>query len=433
MEGQIDEESLSTEPERNNATCQAMNSTLRRRLAKRSYPWLPSAGTAVTTLPSLSPPPQDEDIPVSKMRRLLEPFPATTEEDGTKTLTASTHAEGVVPPVVADGDPMTAMQPDASATSGTYSVSTLENDTELTREVEPTLQRKHNSGEEKCRKERAAIAAMAPVLLPLPLSMSMQLMGWQPSIYGTNAGFTGMGSADQVNILQSRNSVNHGYDASTVALGPVQRESPFWTGWSPRGGACHPSIAQATGVTSLTGMRTADQGSILETQYNSMNWYASLALDLGQTTRSQCTNRLHKAVGNPVDQTSGRTGRSTSEEVEVDWTTERKGKWTAEEDDNLLRAAEKFAGTRWKTIAALIPGRTRKQCWNRWQYALDPSIVRTSKRATGKWFTEEDRKLMSAVEKHNGKNWVEIAALVPGRTKRQCMDRWHKFLDTSAH
>jgi hypothetical protein len=423
MEGQIDEDSLSTEPERNNATSQAMSSTLRRRMAKRSYPWLPSAGAAVT-LPSLSPPPQDEDIPVSKMPRLLVPFPATAEEDATKT--ASTHTEEAVPPVVAVGDPMTTMQPDASATSGPPSISPLENDTELTREVEPTVQRKHNSGEEKCRKERAAVAAVAP--LPLPLPTSMQLMRWQASIYGTNAGFTGMGSADQVNILQRRNRVNHGYDASTVARGPSQKGKPFLDGMEStgRGVACHPSIAQATGVTSLTGMRTADQGSILETQYNSMNWYASLALDPGQTTTSQ-------AVGTPVDRTSGDTGRSTSEEVDIDWTTERKGRWTAEEDDNLFRAAEKFAGTRWKTIAALIPGRTRKQCWNRWQYALDPSIVRTNERTAGKWLTEEDKTLVSAVEKHNGKNWVEIAALVPGRTKRQCMDRWHKFLDTSAY
>jgi hypothetical protein len=433
MEGQIDEESLSsTEPERNNATSQAMSSTLRRRMAKRSYPWLPPAGAAVT-IPSLSSLLQDDAIPVSKRPRLLEPFPATAEADATKT--ASTHAEEAVPPAVADEDPMTAMQPDASATSGPHSVSTLENDTELTHEVlEPTVQRKHSSGDEMCRKERAAIAAMAPVLLPLPTSM--RLMGWQPSIHRTTAGFTGMWSADQLNILQSRNRVNHGYTASAVALGLGQRESPFWTGWSPRGGACHPSIAQATGITTLTslmGTRTTDQGNMLETQYNSMNWYTSLALDPGQTTTSQCTNRLHKAVGNPVDQTSGRTGRSTSEEVDIDWTTERKGKWTAEEDDNLLRAAEKFAGTRWKAIAALIPGRTRKQCWNRWQYALDPSIVRTSKRATGKWLTEEDKTLVSAVKKHNGKNWVEIAELVPGRTKRQCMDRWHKFLDTSAY
>jgi hypothetical protein len=161
-----------------------------------------------------------------------------------------------------------------------------------------------------------------------------------------------------------------------------------------------------------------------------MNWHASLFVDQGQTTTSQ--NSSHNAVDTPVDQTAGRAGRRASEEVGIDWTTERKGKWTAKEDDKLFRAAEQFAVTRWKAIAALILGRTKKQCWNRWQYALDPSIVRTSER-TGAWLTEEDTKLVSAVEKQNGKNWIEIAALVPGRTKRQCMDRWHKLSDTSAY
>jgi hypothetical protein len=177
-------------------------------------------------------------------------------------------------------------------------------------------------------------------------------------------------------------------------------------------------------------MSTADQGGVLETQLDSMHWYASasLALNPNQTTTSQCRNRLHRAVETPVDQTAGRAGRWTTDKVATHCTTERKGKWTAAEDAKLLHAAEKFAATRWKAIAALIPGRTKKQCWNRWQYALDPSIVRIAER-TGTWSTEEDVKLVSAVEKHNGKNWAAIAALVPGRTKRQCMDRWHKVLE----
>jgi hypothetical protein len=79
-----------------------------------------------------------------------------------------------------------------------------------------------------------------------------------------------------------------------------------------------------------------------------------------------------------------------------------------------------LAVTRWKTIAALIPGRAKKQCWNIWQYALDPSIEQMTER-TGKWLTEEDEQLVAAVQKHNGKNWDAIAELVPSRTKRQCI------------
>jgi hypothetical protein len=408
-----------------------MRGTLRRKnAAKRSYPWLAAAGAAVT-LPSSSSS-QDEDIPAAKMPRLLVPFPATAEEDAAKT--ASPDAEEAIPPADADADadPLTAMPSNASANSGSPSVSTLENDANLTRRVEPNVQRMHNSGNE-WRKDWAAVVAMAPVPVPVPTNMYSR--GWHPSsIYRTTAGFTGMRTSDQLNILQSQNGMNGYSGAVALPVGLGQRKSPCWNGWSPWGGTWHPSIAQATGVPSLAGLRTADQGGILETQHNhSMNWYASLALDPSQTTTSQCRNRLHKTVGIPVDRTTRHTDRKTSEEEgDIDWTTERKGKWTADEDDMLIRAAGKYALTRWKAIAALIPGRTKRQCWNRWQHALDPSIVRISGR-TGTWLTEEDDKLVSAVEKHNGKNWVEIAALVPGRTKRQCMDRWHKVLDTSAY
>jgi hypothetical protein len=426
MEGQIDEESIQAEPKRDHATSRTMRGTLRRKkVDKRSYPWLPATGAAVTLPSSSSSSSQYEDIPAAKMPRLLVPFPTTAEEDATKT--TSPEAEDAIPPVDADADahPMTAMPSNASATSGPPSVSTLENDAELTRHVEPNVQRMHSSGNE-CRKDWAAIVALAPV----PVPTNMHSRGWHPSINGMTAGITGMRTSDQVNILQIRNGINGYSGAAALPVGVGQRKSPCWNGWSARGGTWYPSLAKATGVTSLAGMRTADQGSILETQRNSMNWYASFALEPGQTTTSQCRNRLHKAVGTPVDRTTGRTGNKTSEEVDVECTTERKGKWTADEDDKLIRAVGKFAVTRWKAIAALIPGRTKKQCWNRWQYGLDPSVVRITERK-GTWLTEEDDKLVSAVGKHNGKNWVEIAALVPSRTKRQCMDRWHKVLETS--
>jgi hypothetical protein len=38
---------------------------------------------------------------------------------------------------------------------------------------------------------------------------------------------------------------------------------------------------------------------------------------------------------------------------------------------------------------------------------------------------DEDSTLKDAVEKHNGEDWAAIAALVPGRTKQQCLNRWH--------
>jgi hypothetical protein len=80
----------------------------------------------------------------------------------------------------------------------------------------------------------------------------------------------------------------------------------------------------------------------------------------------------------------------------------------------------------------LVPGRTRRQCQNRWRnklgrpHVLDPCIDHPSRR-TGSWTAEEKTKLKDAVQAHGGKDWDAITALVPGRTKVQC---YHKCRDT---
>jgi hypothetical protein len=50
---------------------------------------------------------------------------------------------------------------------------------------------------------------------------------------------------------------------------------------------------------------------------------------------------------------------------------------------------------------------------------LDPSIALMASCA-GKWTEDEDLKLKHSVQTHGGKNWVAIAALVPGRKQKQC-------------
>jgi hypothetical protein len=60
--------------------------------------------------------------------------------------------------------------------------------------------------------------------------------------------------------------------------------------------------------------------------------------------------------------------------------------------------------------------------------ALDRSVDRPSGR-TGPWAEDADVKLKDAVQMYGGKDWVVIAALVPGRMKRQCCNRWEKALN----
>jgi hypothetical protein len=66
---------------------------------------------------------------------------------------------------------------------------------------------------------------------------------------------------------------------------------------------------------------------------------------------------------------------------------------------------------------------------------LKPNNAGAAQATQRRWTLEEDTKLTSAVnttkkvgEKHNGNNWTSIAALVPGRTKQQCLNRWYSAL-----
>jgi hypothetical protein len=108
----------------------------------------------------------------------------------------------------------------------------------------------------------------------------------------------------------------------------------------------------------------------------------------------------------------------------------RTGKWEEDEDSKLRDALQIHGSTNWGAVAALVPGRTNSQCWHRWHQVLDPSIDRASGRK-GKWSEDEDSKLKDAVQTHGGKNWAAIAALVPSRTHTQCNTRWRNVLEST--
>jgi hypothetical protein len=108
--------------------------------------------------------------------------------------------------------------------------------------------------------------------------------------------------------------------------------------------------------------------------------------------------------------------------------------WTPEESAELTCAVaktrKKWMGKDykidWIAIASLVPGRTRRQCYRRWHDAVNPITLMAGRK--GKWAEDEDIKLKTAVHIHGGKSWDEIAVLVPGRTHKQCQTRWHRVL-----
>jgi hypothetical protein len=146
--------------------------------------------------------------------------------------------------------------------------------------------------------------------------------------------------------------------------------------------------------------------------YEGKDWVVISALVPGRT-RKLCNARWKNALDTSIDRVNGRTVR-----------------WTEDEDIKLKDAVQAHGGKNWDSIAALVSGRTRMQCWSRWHDALDISIDRAARRK-GTWIAVEDSKLKDAVQIHGGKNWKNISDLVPGRTKKQCWKRWYDALNPS--
>jgi len=77
----------------------------------------------------------------------------------------------------------------------------------------------------------------------------------------------------------------------------------------------------------------------------------------------------------------------------------------------------------WEDIAAELDGRTAMQCMERWQKVLNAENVK------GPWCPTEDAQLVELVKQYGGKHWARIASMLPGRTGKQCRERWCNNLD----
>ncbi|TYH13063.1 hypothetical protein ES288_A06G114800v1 [Gossypium darwinii] len=133
---------------------------------------------------------------------------------------------------------------------------------------------------------------------------------------------------------------------------------------------------------------------------------STLSVGLGSSDGAQRIRPVH-------GRTSGPTRRST------------KGQWTAEEDDILSKAVQRFKGKNWKKIAECFKDRTDVQCLHRWQKVLNPELVK------GPWSKEEDELIIELVNKYGPKKWSTIAQHLPGRIGKQCRERWHNHLNPS--
>ena len=99
-------------------------------------------------------------------------------------------------------------------------------------------------------------------------------------------------------------------------------------------------------------------------------------------------------------------------------------KWTAVEDAKLRKAVKRYKGKAWRLIAEAVPNRSDVQCLQRWKKVLAPGLKK------GRWTAEEDAALRKRVAK-GYKNWGEVAEDIPGRSFKQCRERWTHRLQPS--
>lgn len=70
---------------------------------------------------------------------------------------------------------------------------------------------------------------------------------------------------------------------------------------------------------------------------------------------------------------------------------------------------QRYNSKNWKKIAECLAGRTDVQCLHRWQKVLNPQLVK------GPWSKEEDKLVLSLVQRNGAQKWTNIAHYLPGR------------------
>lgn len=95
----------------------------------------------------------------------------------------------------------------------------------------------------------------------------------------------------------------------------------------------------------------------------------------------------------------------------------RKTRWTDEEDKYLREAVDLHGEKAWKNVALMVPGRTPKQCRERWIAKVNPEIRSCA------WSQDEDE-LLKQLHLQYGNKWAKISAHFIGRSMIGVKNRW---------
>jgi hypothetical protein len=100
----------------------------------------------------------------------------------------------------------------------------------------------------------------------------------------------------------------------------------------------------------------------------------------------------------------------------------RRVKWSLDEDGQLQKLVQLHGGKHWKAIAKGMSNRSAAQCRQRWAGLNSPN------RAKRSWSKNEDRQLRAFVKEFGPSNWSKVATSMQTRNAKQCRERWHNQL-----
>ncbi|OHT13496.1 Myb-like DNA-binding domain containing protein [Tritrichomonas foetus] len=93
-------------------------------------------------------------------------------------------------------------------------------------------------------------------------------------------------------------------------------------------------------------------------------------------------------------------------------------KFSEEEDFRLRNLVTCFGAKKWVRIASMMPGRTARQCRDRYSNYLAPGFIQSE------WSIEEDDLLLNKYLEY-GSQWTRIREFFPNRTANSIKNRWN--------
>jgi hypothetical protein len=94
--------------------------------------------------------------------------------------------------------------------------------------------------------------------------------------------------------------------------------------------------------------------------------------------------------------------------------------FSKQEDQHLKNLIDQFGENDWDAIATQMPGRTRRQCKERWTHYLSPNVINNP-------FTKTEDDLLIAKVQTIGHQWKRMESLFPGH-KDHCLKNRYKLL-----